>query len=189
MDLPACALTMSLLEPEGLWDRVRRRCERDDALLPLLLIPLAGALGVALAAEAGVRLFNTEWNPVLGYSARPDNDGSRVGLLWLALALAPFVQAVVGTLVLPLYQRPRRWRTALAVFVVGAVPLYVAGLSLLLLPGILLVLVAFFVSIAWWTAGAHELLEVPRGEGAEFVTVSLLGASSALFLCSTAFPF
>ena len=145
---------MSLLEPEGLWDRVRRRCERDDALLLLLLIPLAGALGVALAAEAGVRL-------------------------WLALALAPFVQALVATLVLPLYRRPRRWRTTLAVFVVGAVPLYVAGLSLLLLPGILLVLVAFFISIAWWTAGAHELLEVPRGEGAEFVTVSLLGASSA----------
>ena len=117
---------MSLLEPEGLWDRVRRRCERDTALLPLLLIPLAGALGVAVAAEAGVRLFNTEWNPVLGYSARPDNEGSRVGLLWLALALAPFVQAVVGTLVLPLYGRPRRWRTALVVFVVGAVPLYVA---------------------------------------------------------------
>ena len=180
---------MSLLEPEGLWDRVRRRCERDDALLLLLLIPLAGALGVALAAEAGVRLFNTEWNPVLGYSARPDNEGSRVGLLWLALALAPFVQAVVGTLVLPLYRRPRRWRTTLAVFVVGSVPLYVAGLSLLLLPGILVVLVAFFISIAWWTAGAYELLEVPRGEGAEFVTVSLLGASSALFLCSTAFPF
>lgn len=180
---------MSLIEPEGLWERVRRHCEHDGALLPLVLIPLAGALGVALAAEVGVRLFNTEWNPVLGYSARPDNEGARVGLLWLALALAPFVQAVVGTLVLPLYRRPRRWRTTLAVFVVGAVPLYVAGLSLVLLPGILLVFVAFFLSVAWWTTGACELLEVPRGEGGEFVTVTLLGASSALFLCSTAFPF
>ncbi len=179
---------MSLIEPEGLWDHVRRQCEHG-AVLPLVLIPLAGALGVALAAEVGVRLFNTEWDPVLGYSARPDSEGARVGLLWLALALAPFVQAVVGTLVLPLYRRPRRWRITLAVFVVGTVPLYVAGLSLVLLPGILLVFVAFFLSIAWWTTGACELLGVPRGEGAEFVTVTLLGASSALFVCSTAFPF
>jgi len=150
---------------------------------------MVGALGVALAAETGVRVFNAEWHPVLGYSARPDREGTRFALLWLALVLAPFAQAAVGCLLLPLYRRPRRWREALAVFVVGTVPLYVAGLSLVLLPGILLVLVAFFVSFVWWTAGACELLGVPRGEGIEFVTVTLLGASSALFLCSTAFPF
>jgi len=88
-----------------------------------------------------------------------------------------------------IYGRKPFYLFAIVVFVVGSVPLYVAGLSLLLLPGILVVLVAFFISIAWWTTGAYELLEVPRGEGAEFVTVSLLGASSALFVCSTAFPF
>jgi hypothetical protein len=90
---------------------------------------------------------------------------------------------------LPFYRRRRQWLAAFAVFVIGAVPLYVAGLSLLLLPGILLVLVAFFISFVWWTTGARELLGVPHGEAIEFVTMTVLGTSSALFVCSTAFPF
>ena len=154
-----------------------------------MLISLLGAFAMALATETGVRVFNTEWSPVFGYSARPHSEALHFALLWLALALAPWFQAAVGALLLPFYRRPRRWLNAFAVFVVGTIPVYVAGLSLLLLPGILLVMVAFFVSFAWWTIGAHELLEVPHAEVIEFVTMTLLGASSALFLGSTAFPF
>jgi hypothetical protein len=57
------------------------------------------------------------------------------------------------------------------------------------LPGILLVLVAFFVSLVWWSTGARKLLAVPLAEAPEFVTITVLAASSALFLCSTALPF
>lgn len=180
---------MSIFEPEGLWNAVRQRMVRPGAVGWLLLIPIVGGLAVAIAAETGVRVFSTEWNSVFGYSARPDTDGARVRLLWIALALAPFVQAAVGLLILPLYGKRRRARAMLAVAVIGTIPLYVTGLSLVLLPGILLVLVAFFVSFVWWNTGACQLLDVPRAEGPEFVTVMVLGASSALFLCSTAFPF
>jgi hypothetical protein len=180
---------LSIFEPEGLWDTVRERLVRPGAIGWLMLIPGVGGLAVAIAAETGVRVFTTEWNPVIGYSARPDDDGSRLRLLWIGLALAPFVQAAAGLLILPLYGLRRRARAALAVAVVGTIPLYVAGLSLVMLPGILLVLVAFFVSFVWWTTGVCELLEVPRAEGPEFVAIMVLAASSALFLCSTAFPF
>lgn len=180
---------MNLFEPEGLWRAVQARIDRPGAVGWLLLIPLVGGLAVAIAADTGVRVFTTEWNPVIGYSARPDDDGARLRLLWAGLALAPIAQAAAAVLILPLYGRPRRVRAALAVAVVGTVPLYVAGLSLVLLPGILLVLVAFFVSFVWWSTGACQLLGVPRAEGPEFVTVMLLAASSALFLASTAFPF
>jgi len=180
---------LSIFEPEGLWEAVRERMERPGAIGWLLLIPIFGALAVAIAAETGVRVFNTEWNAVLGYSARPDDDGARLRLLWVALALAPFVQAAAGLLILPLYGRRRRPRTALAVSIVGTIPLYAAGLSLVLLPGIIVVLVAFFVSFVWWTTGARQLLEVPQAEGPEFVAVTVLAASSALFLCSTGLPF
>ena len=168
---------------------VRERTARPGAIGWLLLIPVVGALGDAAAAEIGVRVFNTEWNPVFGYSARPDIEGSRVRLLWVALALAPLVQAAVGAMILPLYRLRRQWRAALAVAVVGTVPLYVAGLALIVLPGIFLLLLAFFVSCVWWTTGARELLEVPPAETLEFVTVTLLASSSAIFLASIAFPF
>jgi hypothetical protein len=180
---------LSLFEPEGLWDAVSERLMRAGAIGWLVLIPIVGGLAVAIAAETGVRVFSTEWNPVLGYSARPDNDGSRMGLLWSAMALAPFVQTAAGLLILPLYGARPRARAVLAVAVVGTIPLYVAGLSLLLLPGILVVLFAFFVSFVWWTTGACQLLEVPRAEGPEFVTVTVFAASSALFLGSAALPF
>lgn len=180
---------MNLFEPEEMWNAVQERMARPGFLGWLVLIPALGALAVTIAAETGVRVFTTEWNAVIGYSARPDDDGARMRLLWVSLALAPFVQAAAGLLILPLYGLPRRAPAMLAVAIVGTVPLYLAGLSLVLLPGILVVIVAFFVSCAWWVTGARVLLGLPRGEGPEFVTVMVLAASSAMFLCSTAFRF
>jgi len=180
---------LSLFEPEALWTAVERRLQRRGFVGPLLCVPALGALAAALASEIGVRHFNTQWHPVFGYSARPDAEGSRFLVLWAALALAPIAQGLVGAMLLPLYSRPRRWRAALAVAIVGAVPLYVSGLAMVLLPGLVIVLGGFAVSVAWWATGARELLAVPASECAEFVAAALIASSAALLLFSTAFPF
>ena len=180
---------MNLLEPEGLWPAVDERLGSGGARFALLAQPLVGALGVTVASEIGVRVFNGEWHPVFGYSALPDVAGTRMLLLWLALATAPFVQTLIALAVLPLYNCSRRPLATYAVFAVGSVPLYVAGLALLLLPGILLVCLAGFVSLAWWSQGAHALLGVPRSETIEFVVIALFASSALLGLASTAFPF
>ena len=180
---------MNLIEPEGLWQAVCAGLGKPRANLLLALIPVLGAFAVASAAEIGVRVFDSAWNPVFGYSARPDADGARFASLWAALALAPFVQGLVGALVLPLYSRPRRWLAALAVAVVGTVPLYVAGLAIVMLPGIIVVLGGFFVSAVWWARGARELLDVAQAECIEYVAATLVASSALLLLASTAFPF
>ena len=180
---------MNVFEPDGLWEAVRERLARPGALGWLALIPVVGAFAVAIAAETGVRVFNTEWHAVFGYSARPDADGSRFRALWVALALTPYLQGVVGALLLPMYGCPRRWRSAIAVAVVGTVPLYLAGLAMVWLPGIILVLGALSVSFVWWVMGARELLDVPHSETTEFVTVTLIGSSTAVFLLTAALPF
>jgi hypothetical protein len=179
---------LNVFEPVGLWDAVRERIAHPGALSWLVLIPVIGALAVGIAAETGVRVFNTEWHAVFGYSARPDADGSRFRALWFALALTPYLQGSVGALLLPMYGRPRRWRAAIAVTVVGSVPLYLAGLAMVLLPGIILVMGAFFVSFVWWVNGARELLDVPHSETTEFVTVTLIGSSTVVFLLAGALP-
>lgn len=180
---------MSLFEPDALWVAVKGRLQQRDFLGWLLLVPALGALGVALASELGVRHFNAQWHPVFGYSARPDSEGARFLVLWTALALAPIVQGLVGALLLPLYSRPRRWRAALAAAIVGTVPLYVSGLAMVVLPGLVIVLGGFAVSVVWWAIGARELLEVPASECAEFVAATLIASSSALLLFSRVFPF
>lgn len=180
---------MSLLEPDALWLVVQQRLEQPGLLKWLSLIPVLGGFAVAVAAEVGVRVFSSEWSTVFGYTARPDMDGSRFRMLWAALALAPWVQGVVGAMLLGFYARPRHWRAALAVAVVGAVPLYIAGLAMLWLPGIVIVLGGFCVSVVWWATGARDLLGVPASESAEFVVVMLIASSAALMLFSTLFPF
>lgn len=180
---------MSLLEPETLWPAVRRYLERPGIFGWLLLIPVVGGFAVAVAAEVGVRVFDSDWNAVFGYSARPDLNGSRFRLLWAALALAPLVQGFVGASLLGFYSQRRRWRAALAVAVIGTVPLYVSGLAMVLLPGIVIVLGGFFVSVVWWATGARDLLGVPASETAEYVVVTLFASSAVLMLFSTQFPF
>lgn len=179
---------MNVFEPEGLWEAVRKRLRRPGAFGWLVLIPVFGAFAVAIASETGVRVFNTEWHAVFGYSARPDVDGSRFRGLWVALALSPYLQGIAGALLLPMYGRTRRWRAAIAVTVVGTVPLYLAGLTMVWLPGIILVLGAFCVSFVWWIIGARELLDVPHSEATEFVTVTLMASSAAVLLLTAALP-
>lgn len=180
---------MNLLEPEALWQAVQRRLQRPGAIGWLLMIPVAGGFGVALAAAVGVRVFNSEWSAVFGYTARPDVEGARFAMLWAALALAPLVQGAVGAALLGFYQQPRRWRAALAVAVVGAVPVYLSGLAMVLLPGIVIVLVGFGVSVVWWATGARDLLGVAASDTAEFVVATLFVAGAVLMLFSTLFPF
>jgi hypothetical protein len=179
---------LNVFEPAGLWSAIRQRLGPRGLPGWLLAIPVLGALGIALAVEFGVRTFNTAWHPVLGYSAAPDDGGARFRALWVALALAPVLQGAVSALLLPLHGRPRLLRDAVAVAAVGSVPLYAAGLALFWLPGILLVLVGFFVSFVWWVNGARELLGVPRSECTDFVMVTLIVSSAMLFLLAAALP-
>jgi hypothetical protein len=180
---------LSLLEPDALWQTVQQRLQRPGALGWLLMIPVVGGFGVALAADVGVRVFDSEWSAVFGYTARPDVDGARFRMLWAALALAPLLQGAVGALLLGFYSQPRRWRAALAVAVVGTVPVYVSGLAMVLLPGIVIVLIGFCASVVWWATGARDLLGVPAPECAEFVVATLFVVAAALMLFSTLFAF
>lgn len=180
-----------MFQPLALWCKVARRLERPDVSLQLLqLLGLAalGGGGIALASEVGVRVFNTDWHPIAGYSVQPSRTWSTFFSLWLLYALAPLVQGLSGAWLLTLYRRPRQWRAALAVSVVGMTPIYLAGLSLVLLPGILLVCVAFLISCMWWSSGCEELLGVPSGESADYVAAMLISSSAVIFLLAASMP-
>lgn len=166
-----------LLEPAPLWMHVGERVERGGWMGALVGLAVVGGLVIAVATEFGVRVFNTDWNDVAGYSTDRGRTWLPFLTLWFAASLLPIVQGLCAAWLLPLYGRARAWRRALAVSVIGSVPLYAAGVTLVVLPGIMVVCVAFLVSLAWWGSGVRLLLGLPYGEAADHLAVSLVASA------------
>lgn len=171
------------------WDFIEPKLERRRVLPLLIAIALVGGLVIALATEIGVRYFNTDWHYVAGYSAQAKRSWAPFFALWTVAAAAPFVLGAASTYLLKFYARQRRWLRGIAVGVIGTIPTYVAGTSLILLPGMLLVVIAFLISCSWWGSGSRRLLGVRDTESAEYVAVSLAIAGALLVLLSAAIPF
>jgi hypothetical protein len=178
----------ALLEPAALWEWAARRRGDPGFAVALVLLAAFGGLIVAAATEIGVRWFNTDWNYVAGYSPQPDRGWAPFAALALTATALPITQGLVGAWLLPLYGRPRDWTGGLAVGVLGSVPVYLVAPALVLLPGIMLVCIAFLVSCAWWGSGARLLLGIAIGESSDHVAASIVVATFALTLVSAALP-
>ena len=163
----------AVTKPDSWWDAIESRL--GDRRLPIMLLGLAsaGAFGIALACEVGIRHFNTDWNYGLGYSVQRGRSWQPLFALWAGVTLSPIVLGLVGVALLKIYSRPLRWGRGMAVAIIGSIPMYVAGLTLVLLPGILLFAIAFLISCGWWASGNRRLLGMRDSESAEHVAVSL----------------
>jgi hypothetical protein len=179
----------ALLEPVAVWQWIARRRAAARFVPMLITIAVLGGLVVAVATEIGVRVFNTEWNTVAGYTSQPNRTWEPWLMLWAVAAALPVVQGLAGGALLPLYGRPRDWTGGLAVGVVGSLPVYLAAPALVMLPGILLACVAFLVSCAWWGCGARLLLGVPLGESSDHVVASVIAGSLLLSVALAVTPF
>lgn len=179
----------ALFEPVRLWEWVARQRGRSGAVAALLVIAALGGLAVAVATEIGVREFSTDWNYVAGYTPQPNRGWAPFVTLFLSATALPLAQGLAGGCLLPMYGLPRDWVGGLAVGVVGALPIYAVVPTLIVLPGILLVCIAFLVSCAWWGSGARLLLGVPSGESSDHVVASLIAGTFVLTIVSAALPF
>ncbi len=175
-------------DPDSWWDFIEPKLDQRHVLPMLLGVALVGGFGIALATEIGVRIFNTDWNYVAGYGMQRDRGGAPFLALWGIAAGAPLMQGLVGAHLLKFYSRPRQWLRSIAVAVVGTIPVYVAGLTLVVLPGILVVVIAFLVSCAWWSSGSRRLLGIVYGDSAEHVAGTLVLSGALLVLVSASVP-
>ena len=180
-----------LTELETWWGAIERQLGDRRLTIALLVVAASGALGIAVACEIGVRVFNTDWNQVFGYTAQRDRGAMPFFTLWIGTTLAPLLQGLVGGTLTKVYAappRPYHWQRAMAVAIVGSIPMYVAGLSLIFLPGIMLFAIAFVVSCGWWASGNRGLLGLKYSESPEHVAVSLLISGGLLLLVSASIP-
>jgi len=175
---------LKLADPDIWWDTVERHL--GDSRLPIALLTLAitGALGIAAASEIGIRYFNTDWNFAFGYSVQRDRGWGPFFALWGGTVIALITQGLVGAALMRIYSKPRLWMRAVSVAIIGSIPMYVAALALVLLPGVLLFAFAFLLSCGWWTGGGRRLLGLGYGEAPEHVVVSLTISAGLMLLLS-----
>ena len=175
-------------DPEVWWSAVEPLLGDRRLTIALTVLALVGAFVVAVASEIGVRFFNTDWDYTFGYAVQRNRGWQPFVALWIGLTIAPIVQGLVGAALLKIYSRPRRWLRGVAVAIIGSVPMYVAGVTLVLLPGILLFAIAFVISCGWWASGNRRLLGLAYGESPEHVAVSLTISSGLMLLVFASFP-
>jgi len=175
---------LKLADPDIWWNTVERHL--GGPRLPRLLLALAitGAFGIAAASEIGIRYFNADWNFAFGYSVQRDRSWGPFFALWGGTVIALITQGLVGAALMPVYSKPRLWMRAVSVAIIGSIPMYVAGLALVLLPGVLLFAFAFLLSCGWWTSGGRRLLGLGYGEAPEHVVVALTISAGLMLLLS-----
>jgi hypothetical protein len=170
-------LFSALIEPTSLWQRAAQLLASQPARLLRFLAfgVVLGAFGSAGAVYVGIRWFSTDSSMgALGFL--PDMAGGidAFRITFLGLLIAPFVLAQVYLVLLRVYGLPRRWLAAFAVAVIGALPIYLAGMTLLFVPAIVLVVAAFLLSCMWWVVGVRQLLAVAPTDSAEFSAIAIV---------------
>jgi hypothetical protein len=166
----------TVFEPLGLWQRVARELESPQrAAGRLALIALLGAFGPACAVYAGTHLVNLLTDGDLGFLPLAEGRIDPFRATFVGLLIAPALLAVVYLLLGRVYKLPLRPLAAFAVAVVGALPIYLAGLTMVFMPAILLVVCAFVLSCFWWAVGLRTVFGVSPRDSAEFNAISILG--------------
>ena len=176
----------TLIEPIALWQRVGRELGQPvRAAQRLALLALLGAFGPACAVYAGSHWVSAITGAEIGMLTLKEGQFDPFRATFLGLLLVPLLQSVMYLLLASIYRLPRQPLTAYAVAVVGLIPVYVAGLTLVFMPAVLLTVGAFFLSCFWWAVGARTLLGVAPGDSAEFNAIAIVGTTVLLQFVGT----
>jgi hypothetical protein len=169
-----------MLYPQEQWQAIAREALSPARLLGRVALPLS--LAMAAAVAFGVVFFNTDWSYNFGYRAQPGQ--------WPLIAVTVVLGSLASVTLLagvfhwlaPMYKVPRRFGNALKVATLGTVPIWLTGLSLVLLPGVIFMIIAFGYSCYLYAVGLSEVCGAPTGQAPEYVAVSMilhaLGASA-----------
>ena len=161
-----------VFRPREEWDRIAL----EDTPLPVLfrryILPLS--LLAPIATMIGMRIFDTEWSADNGYRVPVEQILAAGTVTLFASILSVFILAGIFVLIAPMYGSSRNYRDAVKVSTFGAVPVLLAGATLLLPVMAVVGIVALVHSLFLFWLGAKQVLHVGRGEQAEFVGISMI---------------
>ncbi|MFO1310493.1 MAG: Yip1 family protein [Burkholderiales bacterium] len=161
-----------VVRPRQAWDRIATETTSVDTLTVRFIVPLS--LLAPIATGIGMRFFDSAWDDDQGYRVpAPEIFAATATTLFASIA-SVFALAGIFVLLGRVYGSKRDFRVALQVATYGAVPVLLAGATLVLPVMAMVVVVGFVHTLYLYWLGAKRVLEVKRNEQAEFVGISML---------------
>jgi hypothetical protein len=173
-----------VFRPRDEWERIALEESTMPVLFRRYILPLA--LLAPAATVVGMRVFDANWSPAQGYRVPPEQILAAGAATLVMSVLMIFALASIFVLIAPMYRSSRNYQDALKVATFGAVPVLLAGATLLLPVMALVGLVALVHSLFLFWLGARRVLGVGRGEQAEFVGIAMLLLSVTATLAGAA---
>jgi hypothetical protein len=163
--------------PRTEWDVIASEDTSVDALLRRYILPLS--LLAPIATSIGMRAFDSSWDYDSGFRVPVTDIFSAAATTLFASIASVFALAGIFVMLAPFYGSTRDYRVALQVATYGAIPVLLAGATLVLPVMAAVALIGFAHSLYLYWLGARQVLHVEKNQQAEFVGISILILSVA----------
>ena len=166
-----------VFQPRKEWDLVASETTSVDALVYRYIVPLS--LLAPIATSIGMRVFDSAWDYDRGYRVPAEQIFAAAATTLFASIASVFALAGIFVMLAPFYGSTRDYRVALQVATYGAIPVLLAGATLVIPVMAIVAIVGFVHTLYLYWLGAKQVLHVTRSEQAEFVGISVLILSVA----------
>jgi hypothetical protein len=161
-----------IFRPAAEWDAIAAEKTSVDALLRRYILPLA--LLAPVATVVGMKTFDRDWDPVHGFLVPAEHILAAGTATYFATVGSILVLAAIFALIGPMFGAPRDYLAALKVATYGAIPVLLAGATLLLPVMAIVAMVGMCHTLYLYWVGVRRVLHIPSADAAEFVGISLV---------------
>lgn len=169
-----------VLRPAAEWDVIAGERTSVDALIRRVVLPLS--LGAPIATVIGMSMFDRDWDPVHGYLVPADQIFAAGVATFFGSVGSILLLAAIFVVIAPMYGSSRDYTAALKVAAYGAVPVLVAGATLVLPVMAIVAMVALCHTCYLYWVGVRRVLAVAPGSQTEFIGISLVLLAGASVL-------
>ena len=160
-----------IVNPRDAWDAIAQEPLGVDALIARYILPLSFI--PPLGSVVGMSVFDRDWDPSSGYLVPPDEIYAAGATTLFGTIVSILVLAWIFRLIAPMYGSSRDYRSALKVATFGALPVLLAGITLVLPVMIIVPVVAACHTLYLYWVGVGRVLSVSPGAQTEFIGVSV----------------
>jgi hypothetical protein len=161
-----------IFRPAAEWDAIAGETTSVDRLLRHYILPLA--LLAPVATVIGMKTFDRAWDPVHGFLVPAEQILAAGTATYFATVGSILVLAAIFTLIAPMFGVVRDYSAALKVATYGAIPVMLAGATLLLPVMAIVAMVGMCHTLYLLWVGVRRVLHIPSEDAAEFVGISLV---------------